>query len=132
MRLVQDGKVVVPCKVVAELTFGFWVALTGPAYAQRLWDKHLHKAFAISLGRKAVNRRMEKIRKLRNRVAHHESILARNLHSDYARIIESIHWICPVTALWIKSHSCFHERFRERPHPPAQQSLELAAPIPKS
>jgi hypothetical protein len=43
--------------VVSELTFGFWVVLTSPPYAQSLWDKFLHKAFVKKLGRKTIHRR---------------------------------------------------------------------------
>jgi hypothetical protein len=126
-RIVRDGKVVVPCKVIAELTFGFWVSLVGPGYAQQIWDAHLHKAFVVPLGRKAVHRRLEKIRKLRNRVAHHESIIARNLKSDYARILEAVHWMCPNTAKWIKSNSTFHPRFAAKPSAQMQQPLPIVA-----
>ncbi len=130
-RIVRDGKVVIPCKVIAELTFGFWVSLVGPAYAQSIWDQHLHKAFVANLGRKAVHKRLERIRKLRNRVAHHESILARSLKSDYSRIIEAVHWMCPTTAGWIKANSTFHPRFKQKPTAPMQQSLQIPEAPPK-
>lgn len=126
-RIVNDGKTVCPARVVAELTFGFWVSLTGPTYAQTLWDQHLYKSLTPNLSRKAAHRRLEKIRKLRNRVAHHESILARNLKSDYSGIIETLHWICPTTAQWIKSISSFHPRFSAKPQPPQQQVIPLSA-----
>src|SRR5882672_7060199 len=114
-RILDDRKLVIPSKVVAELTFGFWVALSGPRYAQNLWDKTLHKAFVKKLGRKALHKRLDKIRKLRNRVAHHESILARVLKDDFSSIIETVHWICPVTAAWVKANSTFHARYAQKP-----------------
>jgi hypothetical protein len=41
--------------MVAELTFGFWVGLTGPKYSVDLWEKHLYKAFPnAKLGRKQL------------------------------------------------------------------------------
>jgi hypothetical protein len=114
-RILLDKKPVSPSKVVAELTFGFWVSLTSPKYAQNLWDKTLHKAFVKKLGRKAAHKRLDRIRKLRNRVAHHESILARNLKDDFTLILEAVHWICPTTAAWLKSNSTFHARYAEKP-----------------
>ena len=114
-RILHDNKQVLPCKVVAELTFGFWVALTGPKYAQGVWDKCLHKSFTRKLGRKALHKRLDKIRKLRNRVAHHESILDRQLKNDFSLILETVHWICPTTARWLKAINSFHSRYTEKP-----------------
>jgi hypothetical protein len=114
-RILGDKKILVPGKVVSELTFGFWVVLTSPPYAQPIWDKALHKAFVRRLGRKALHKRLEKIRKLRNRVAHHESILDRNLKDDFSLIVETVHWICPVTADWLRCNNSFHSRYEEKP-----------------
>jgi hypothetical protein len=44
-RIQRDGRTITPGRVVAELMFGFWSSLAGRAYAQTLWDKHLHQAF---------------------------------------------------------------------------------------
>lgn len=114
-RILGDKKMLVPCKVVAELTFGFWVVLTSPPYAQTIWDKTLHKAFVRKLGRKTIHKRLDKIRKLRNRVAHHESVLDRNLKDDFSLIVETVHWICPVTAEWLRANNSFHSRYSENP-----------------
>lgn len=95
------GKPVSAGRKVAELTFGFWVGLTGPKYSVDLWEKHLYKAFPnAKLGRKLLNRRLESIRLLRNRVAHHEPILARDLPKDVERILETIGWINTDLKLW--------------------------------
>jgi hypothetical protein len=114
-RILGDKKVLIPGKVVSELTFGFWVVLTSPPYAQSLWDKFLHEAFVKKLGRKAIHKRLDKIRKLRNRVAHHESILDRNLKDDFSLIVQTVHWICPVTAEWLKANNSFHFRYAQKP-----------------
>jgi hypothetical protein len=127
-RILGDKKPLIPGKVVSEMTFGFWVVLTSPPYAQTVWDKALHKAFVRKLGRKAIHRRLEKIRKLRNRVAHHESILERNLKDDFSLIVETVHWICPVTAAWLRANNSFHSRYAEKPETPNGNSVA----IPKS
>ena len=114
-RILGDKKLLVPGKVVSELTFGFWVVLTSPPYAQSLWDKFLHKAFVKKLGRKTIHKRLDKIRKLRNRVAHHESILDRNLKDDFSLIVETVHWLCPITAEWLKANNSFHFRYAQKP-----------------
>ena len=114
-RLLRSNKTITAGRVIAEIHLGFWVSLLGPAYAQLFWDKHLHKAMSVRLGRKAVYARLQGIRKLRNRVAHYESILGRNLKDDYSQILETIHWICPTTALWVRTTSNFHQRYASRP-----------------
>ena len=101
-----------PGRMVAELTFGFWVGLTGPKYSVDLWERHLYKAFPnVKLGRKQLNKRLESIRLLRNRVAHHEPILSRDLVRDVDRILETIGWINGDTERWVRQTNCFHDRF---------------------
>lgn len=107
----KKSKPVTPGRMVAELTFGFWVGLTGPKYSVDLWEKHIYKAFPNGkLGRKQLNKRLESIRLLRNRVAHHEPILSRDLQKDVDRILETIGWICLDTRQWVEQISCFKER----------------------
>lgn len=110
--LQKKAKPIVPGGMVAELTFGFWVGLTGPKYSVDLWERHLYKAFPnAKLGRKQLNKRLESIRLLRNRVAHHEPILSRDLEKDVGRILETIGWISKETERWIRQTNCFYERF---------------------
>ncbi len=93
--------------IVAELSFGFWVGLMGPGYDQTLWRRALHRAFphARRLKRSEVHGRFNMIRRLRNRVAHHEPVHRRELKRDHHEIIEAIGWICPHTAAWTAHHS---------------------------
>ena len=109
VKIGRRNKYLTPGRVVAELTFGFWVRLLSPGYEKRLWVPHLYKAFSgmYKKDRQVAFGRMENIRKLRNRVAHHETIFDRNLNLDYAEILEAINWICPVTAAWIRSTNSF-------------------------
>jgi len=59
-RIIDDGREVTSGRIVAELMFGFWTALSGTIYAQTLWDHHLHKAFReVPLKRKTVAKRLE-------------------------------------------------------------------------
>jgi hypothetical protein len=106
--------------------FGFWTSLVGTDYAQTLWDKHLYLAFrATKVGRKTVAKRLKKVRFLRNRIAHHESIIGkrgyeRNLKQDVSEIIETTSWICPITAQWIAHTSSFELNYAKRPKIPEQ------------
>jgi len=57
--LQQKAKPITPGRMVAELTFGFWVGLTSPRYSVELWERHLYKAFPhAKLGRKQLNKRL--------------------------------------------------------------------------
>jgi hypothetical protein len=116
-RLLRDNKVPTPGRMVAELNFGFWVSLVRSRYAQTLWDKHLHKSFLTPPKRDTFYHAIERIRKLRNRVAHHEIIIGRNLMDDYSTIYLYLNGICPDTAKWIKSESTFVAALKARPIP---------------
>jgi hypothetical protein len=104
-------------RIVAELSFGFWAALANASYEKQIWvARRLWKAFPArkNLDRREVFRRLEKIRVLRNRVAHHENILKRNLERDVADILETIRWICPTTAEWIAETTHFRQCYARR------------------
>lgn len=74
--------------VVAQLTFGAWSRLIMPPYGphgvgndrqRQLWREALHKSFPGATpdegGRRYVGEQLEAIRRLRNRIAHHENLL---------------------------------------------------------
>lgn len=95
-------------KVVAELKVAFWEKVFTVGQDARLWVPHMHLAFpginsAIPIPTARANAfdALEKIRKLRNRIAHHEPIFARNIAEDYARIHEAISWRRPIAAAWM-------------------------------
>lgn len=130
-RIAKDGRSVTPGRFVAELMFGFWTALAGTDYAQSLWDKSLYRAFrGVRVGRKQAAERLKKIRFLRNRVAHHESIIGRigherDLRQDTKEILEAIGWICPTTAIWVAHTTSFDEQYAKRPFNPNDQEILL-------
>ena len=43
--LQKKSRAVTPGRMVSELTFGFWVGLTGPKYSVGLWEKHFGAMF---------------------------------------------------------------------------------------
>ena len=94
-----------PDRIVAELTFGFWVRLLNKKYEKALWVSHLYKCFPYGPkpDREKMSQRFIKIRDLRNRVAHHEPIFFRNLETDYVRVLTSLEWICPTSACWVRA-----------------------------
>lgn len=110
--LSKEGKPLDSGRIVAELSFGFWTGLTGPKY-DALWRDHLVKIFPRRpVQRVEVQTRLNSIRKLRNRIAHHEPILFSGRLQKYVnQIFDTISWISPVTARWVRSNNSFDERF---------------------
>jgi hypothetical protein len=109
MKAQRFGKKNSPGQIVSELTLGFWVRLLAPQYEKTLWVPHLHKAFPHyrKPDRIIIFARIDEIRRVRNRVAHHEPIFKKDAIREYTKIIEAIGWICPVTAAWVDSCSSF-------------------------
>ena len=97
-------------KVIAELKFAFWQHLFVRGQQTRIWDAHFaisfpgyDKAITLAQARAQMFYHIENIRKLRNRIAHHEPIFARNLAKDRDRIRQVIEWRRTGTAQWVDS-----------------------------
>ncbi len=98
------GRPVTPGRVVGELNFGFWVTILSRNYDARLWQgaraAPLKQAFP-RVSRKmrqrvTIHNRYNTIRKLRNRVFHHEPLFDDlNLLRHHQTIYYAIHWINP-------------------------------------
>ena len=114
----RTGQAPGPPQIVAALSFGFWISLLGPGgrvgptgrkanYEMTLWRPALRRGFPhrSPLTRKQAHRPLNDLRKLRNRIAHHEPIFARNLLEDHQRILEVTGWISPSVRSWIEGHS---------------------------
>jgi hypothetical protein len=102
-NLARDGKAPTPSGVIAALTFSFWTAVLGPAH-ETLWQTDLHRIGrredGKGLQRKAFSGPLTPIRILRNRVAHHEPILAWNLPQHHAAMVRIIGWLSLSAAIW--------------------------------
>lgn len=93
-----------PGRIVAELSFGFWVALFARGYEESLWRTVLHRCFDPVPVRKQLHKQLNQLRRLRNRIAHHEPILSLDLPSRYEAIISVITMLSPATAEWVEHH----------------------------
>lgn len=103
-------------RVIAELNWGFWTGILAKRY-EELWRAHLRKAFSApgALTRNAVYVPLDDLRRLRNRIAHHEPIFGRNIAADHRAILDLIALISPVTADWVESQSQVVETLAARP-----------------
>lgn len=100
-------------KVIPELTFAFWQKLFTARYDGRLWNAYLPivlpnigagVALNVARARQQVYDDLEHIRRLRNRIAHHEPIIARDLQADFQRIYKLTNFRCNETAEWMRNN----------------------------
>jgi len=97
-NLLKHYKEITTGKIVAELNFGFWSRLFASDYEIKIWHRCIKEIFPNMprsiRTRKTLSKRMNKFRKLRNRIFHHEPIFhIENLLEVHNEIIETIGWI---------------------------------------
>lgn len=95
-------------KVIPELKFVFWQTIFTRRFDGRLWNHHLRNVLPNADASKTVEEireliyaELEQLRKLRNRIAHHEPIFQRNLADDFQKVHDLIAIRCAVTAAWM-------------------------------
>ena len=93
--------------VIGATSLGFWTELLSKNYHQRLWVKGLSQAFPEYKGkRRDLHTAVERLRKLRNRIAHHEPILNRDLEYDFNLLISLIGYMEPkVSAALVENYN---------------------------
>lgn len=109
-ELITGRKTISPSGIVAALTFGYWTSMLGLEY-EKLWQTSLYqigkRENGKGLRRKDFSGPLTQIRILRNRIAHHEPILAWNLRKHYGTMLQLTGWLSPVAALWCRDHCGF-------------------------
>ena len=96
--ILKEKQQITPGKLIAELPFGFWTSLFDSRFERILW-KDLRLAFPrcpkVERQRRNVSSKLNSIRKLRNRIFHHESIAwSYNALIAYkVEILEGIDWL---------------------------------------
>jgi hypothetical protein len=102
-------------QIVAGLSFGFWSGLLGPKY-EDLWRETIHRAFPNAAGRrKQVAVAVERVRKFRNRLAHHDSMINVDIPFELRQIIELASYIDAAAAVWLEQRSEAMAVYRRRP-----------------
>ena len=109
-------------KVVAELKFVFWEKMFTKRHDNRLWNNHIMTSFPnapVSMTTAEIRSKIYEdisiIRKLRNRIAHHEPIFIRNTQDDFDKIHELISRRDTVTAEWMNKIQTVTRLISERP-----------------
>lgn len=105
-------------QIIAGQDFGFWKSLFGSDYDE-LWKRCLYRLIdegSSEYGlRKDVMIDLEEIRKLRNRVAHHDSLANVPLADSVHRILKLASAINPEAEAWISANSRWRDVASERP-----------------
>lgn len=108
-------------KVVAELKFVFWQKMFTQRFDARLWDNRIASLFpnaavVVEAGlRSRIYSDLEVIRKLRNRMAHHEPIFARNLRDELAQILDLIQLRSAEVAAWVRANESVSRVLASKP-----------------
>lgn len=114
-----------PDDVVAALDFGFWCGLLGKGddvsqYERTLWQPALKNAFPDFRGQRGeLAKRLNAVRKFRNRVTHHEPIHGVDPMWQAKEIFRLIAFVSPPVAGWVQ------QRTRLRaiiPNPPGSKT----------
>lgn len=109
-------------QVIPELSFFFWQHMFTNRYFGRIWSQHIDRVFPNMDARTAKQEKrihmhdeLEHLRKLRNRIAHHEPIFQRDLEGDFQRIVNLIGLKCGVSAQWLRENNLFKSIYSQRP-----------------
>ena len=102
-KLERLNKTITRDGIIAELNFGFWVFLFSRKYddgMRAFWRKALHRLFPGQPRRK-VHDTLQKIRLLRNRLAHHERI--HDPHKAREMMLAVLCSLSPAMAAWAET-----------------------------
>lgn len=102
-------------KVIAELSFGFWVFLTARRHEPLVWLPHLAHAYPSATDRARLHGGLSDLVKARNRVAHHEPATARSGREIIRRILGHARYVSPELAQHIDATSTVERIIRNRP-----------------
>jgi len=97
-NILSEKKEITPGRIISELSFGFWTSLFDVRFEMTLW-KSLRLTFPNCpkqiRQRKAMSSKFNSIRKLRNRIFHHEAISWNLSVLDRYKLelIEGIEWL---------------------------------------
>lgn len=98
-------------QIIAQLRFVFWQQMLTNRFEQNIWQKRLTQVFPHlpttqnwSFHREQLYLKLDRVRKLRNQIAHHEPIFDRDLETDLECITELIYARCTHTAHWMLQH----------------------------
>lgn len=117
-RLRKDKKHVTTGRIVADLSFGFWLNTLSGQFNRDVWSKQLRQAFPHmppNMDRKVIYREVRQINDIRNRIFHHEPIFSDYISHHYARCLTVLGWLSPEKKAWLKPSFRVPDVMRSRP-----------------
>lgn len=109
-------------KVLPELKLSWYEHMLTKRYHNRIWEKHIYTVFPNSIGlppkelRELIKNACLIVRRIRNRIAHHEPIFNQNTLVDiYPKIETMVNMRCQATRDWL----CKTEKITEQLANPA-------------
>lgn len=114
-RTKAGGPAAPPGKILAELTFGFWVLLTSSRHTTLLWTPHLEALYPAGSQRHKIHFGLDDMRKARNRVAHHEPVRVPDVNNLIRRMRRYAGYISPDLRRYIRQTSTVDALMNSRP-----------------
>ncbi len=102
-------------KVIANLTLDFWRYLSVKSREKSLWVPALHRAFPKGTDRGRVDRQIDLLYRLRNRIAHHEPIFHKPIQEYTANLVYSCELIRPPLSDAIQERASIATLWHKRP-----------------
>ena len=103
-KINRIGRSPTPGQVIANLPFSFWVQMFAKDYDDGLWRQYLSRLFPRQK-RDDIHAKLDNVRTLRNRIAHHEHFYQRHLGQDFNTIRTLLKMLSPEMWGWTEHHS---------------------------
>ncbi len=121
-----EGKRITRGRIVAGVPFGFWASLFN-RHHEELWRRQMHRVFsAATLERKELAGAMSRIQRFRNRVAHHDCLLAQDNEGLAEEMIRIVGWIDPQALAWFEARIRILELLDQKPSVESAQACSAA------
>lgn len=101
-EITNHGTAMTNHHIVSALSLGFWVHLSSRTPQNIIWRGNFLSNFPnlpANTSQQTVHSKINKLRKFRNRIAHHNAIFDKRPMSQYQNMQDILSWICPST-LW--------------------------------
>lgn len=109
-------------KVVADLKFVWWEKILRARHEGTIWNHKFHEVFPnapsglpLSASREILRSSVEDVREVRNRIAHHEPIIMRNVTEDLKQLRRIAGFVSPDIEEWLCTIENVTELAAERP-----------------
>ncbi|WP_034593776.1 Abi family protein [Hamadaea tsunoensis] len=102
-------------QLISHLNLDFWRYLSVKAREKSLWVPALHRAFPRGTERFDVDRQIDMLYRLRNRVAHHEPIFHKPIKTYVTSLVFSCERIRPELGSDIAARDSIARLWRDRP-----------------